>query len=465
VPDITPPVLQHATAANENQVLAVFDEDLDPATANATASYLISGGVGEPQSAILQNDKKSVVLSLNAPLATGNYTLQTSGIKDVAGNASAIQTSDFQYVKIEIAEPYDLVINEIMADPGPSAGLPEVEWLELYNRSDKNIELATLRISDSGGSALPLPAYLLQPGRYVVLTPAASVATLQAVSADTVLASPFSSVALNNESDVLTITSASTGQTIDRVAYSSEWHTDAGKADGGWSLERINPDLPCLGQENWRSCPELPGATPGRKNAAFEATSDTRAPHLWFAIPESSTEIVLTFSEGLDYTTALSPARYQFSPSRTILAVQATPERAQLRLVLSEPLQPMTVYTLLMQNSILDCSGNAVVVTDTILTGLPEKPGFQDVIINEILFNPPTGGSRYVELFNRSGKIFKWSEFYIANLMAARTSSRSLPSSWFCRENTRCLPATERLWQTITTIFTRETCCVRPCLL
>lgn len=415
LPDVTPPVLLLASAANENQVLAIFDEDLDPVAANTTSNYSISGGVGEPESAILQSDKKSVVLTLLAPIATGNYTLQTTGIKDVAGNAAGVQTHDFQYVKIEQAEEFDIIINEIMADPSPSVGLPELEWLELYNRSGKIIDLASLRISESGGSALALPAFLLLPGGYALITAASNVPALQAVSAETVLAGPLSSIALNNESDVLTILNAASGQTIDRVSYTSEWHTDADKQDGGWSLERINPDLPCLGQENWQSCPDLPGGTPGGKNAAFEATSDTKAPRLWFAIPDNNTEVVLTFSEGLDYSKALNPAAYQFAPSRNILSVQPTPERSQVKLLLSEPLQPSVVYTLLLQNTIEDCSGNAVVVTDTILTGLPEKPGFQDIIINEILFNPPTGGSRYVELLNRSGKIFKWSEFFLAN--------------------------------------------------
>ncbi len=414
LPDVTAPVLLSASAVNTQQVLAIFDEDLDPVSANSTANYSLSGGVGAPQSAFLQSDKKSVLLNLNAVLATGNYTLQSTGIKDVAGNTSLVQTVDFQYVNIETAEEFDIVFNEIMADPSPSVGLPELEWLELLNRSDKIIDLATLRIADGSSSALPMPNHLMYPGTRVVLTAAANVAELSMVSSDTVLAGPLSSSALNNDDDVLTLSHIN-GQTIDRVAYSVEWHTESGKDEGGWSLERINPDLPCLGEENWRSCPIAPGGTPGAVNAAFAQTADTRAPRLLYAFPESNDVVVLVFSEGLDKNTILNPQAYRFIPSRNVLAAQTTSDPARVRLTLSEPLQPASIYALLLQNTVLDCSGNAFSATDTCYTGLPEKPDYQDVVINEILFNPPTNGERYVELYNRSQKIFKWSEFFLAS--------------------------------------------------
>jgi len=414
LPDVTPPVLIGTSAVNELQVLAIFDEDLDPVSANTTSNYSLSGGVGEPQTAFLQSDNKSVLLTLNAPLTTGNYTFQSTGIKDVNGNTSLIQIFDFQYVRVETATEFDIIINEIMSDPSPSVGLPDMEWLELLNRSDKIIDLATLRISEGTGAALPLPAHLMYPGTRVVLTTAVNVATLRPIAADTVLAGPLSSTALNNDGEVLTI-SHTNGQTIDRVAYSTDWHTEPDKEDGGWTLERINPDLPCIGAENWASCPRLPGGTPGAVNAAFAQTTDTKAPRLLYAFPESATVVVLVFSEGLDKSTALNPQAYRFIPGRNILSAQINADPTRVRLTLSEPLQMASIYALLLQSTVLDCSENAFNDTDTTYTGLPEKPEFQDIVINEVLFNPPTNGERYVELYNRSQKIFKWSEFFLAN--------------------------------------------------
>jgi hypothetical protein len=51
-----------------------------------------------------------------------------------------------------------------------------------------------------------------------------------------------------------------------------------------------------------------------------------------------------------------------------------------------------------------DCPGNAMATT-TICVGIPVRPEPGDIVLNEILFNPYTGGSRFVELVNISSKI------------------------------------------------------------
>jgi len=415
VPDTQPPVLLAANADDATTVKAVFDENLDSLSAVNVANYSINNGVGQPVSATLLGDKRSLQLTLSTPLATGNYTLQTSGVKDILGNESLTQTADFQFVKIEPAAEFDILITEIMADPSPAAGLPEVEWLELLNRSQKIIDLATLRVQDATGSPVILPTSLLMPGEYVVITATANAAILQTATNGAVLGAPIGVTALNNDSDVLTISDLN-GNVIDRVAYSVEWHTDANKDDGGWSLERINPDLPCLGRVNWQSCPTPPGGTPGAQNASFQNVPDNEAPRLFAAFPESPTSVLLTFSEGLDKNVAQNPAAYTFSPPRNVaLAEQVPDERAQVRITLLEPLQVSVLYAITAKATVTDCSGNAVPGTDTVFVGLTEKPDFQDIVINEVMFNPASGNGRYIEFYNRSQKIFNWSEFFIAD--------------------------------------------------
>ena len=414
VPDTQPPVLLSANAANETSVVVSFDETLDSISAVNPANYTINNGVGIPLAGVLQADKRTVHLLLGSSLSTGNYFLQTSDVKDVSGNPAPAQTAGFQFIKIDAATEFDVLINEVMADPVPGAGLPELEWLELYNRSGKTFELSSLRIQDATGSPVALPAHVFAPGAYVILTAIANAAALQAAVNGTVLGTQIGSTTLNNDGDIMTISDLS-GNIIDRVAYGIDWHTELSKADGGWSLERINPGLPCLESENWKSCPTLPGGTPGMQNASFQNLPDNNAPRLLAAYPESPVSVLLTFSEGLDKTAAEISAEYIISPPRTVALASLLPNRSFVRLTLSEPLEVSTLYGLTVRPSITDCSGNAVPATDTAFLGLTEKPEPQDIVVNEVMFNPATGNGRYVEFYNRSDKIFNWSEFFIAD--------------------------------------------------
>jgi hypothetical protein len=422
IPDTQGPTLLSAIAMSDIQLKAIFNEDLDLASAENPANYAVNKGIGQPLSCSLAPDKRTVVLTLQNNLSTDDYTLQSNKIKDISGNESITQTTDFQYVKVETAVEFDLLLTEIMADPSPGAGLPEVEWFELTNRSAKIIDLATIRFADATGAPVSLPNFLLQPGAYVAITSTVNVNTLQAATSGKVLGLGISSSILNNESDVLTLSDGN-GVVIDKVAYSVDWHTIASKENGGFSLERINIGLPCLGGENWQSCAATIGGTPATQNAAFSNAPDTDAPRLFKVFPESPGSILLTFSEGMDRNTVEDVAAYQFDPPISIgSASQLTTERAQVRLSLSTPLEASTVYTLTIESTVLDCSGNEFLFVDSVFLGLAETPEIQDIVINEILFNPSTGGSRYVEFYNRSQKIFDWSEFFLASNSDSTTS-------------------------------------------
>ena len=71
----------------------------------------------------------------------------------------------------EQAQVDDLVINEILADPLSGGG----DYVELYNNSDKFLDIADLIISNttrtSGRDKNVETSLVLKPGEYVVLTP------------------------------------------------------------------------------------------------------------------------------------------------------------------------------------------------------------------------------------------------------------------------------------------------------
>jgi hypothetical protein len=62
-----------------------------------------------------------------------------------------------------------------------------------------------------------------------------------------------------------------------------------------------------------------------------------------------------------------------------------------------------------------DCSGNLIKTSNTATFALPQKAAISDLVINEILFNPRSGGSDFVELYNRSAKVLTLQDWQLAN--------------------------------------------------
>ncbi len=415
LPDQQPPVLLSAEALDNQTVVLSFDEPLDSLTAVNAAAYEVIGAPAPSQAVWLATASNAVRLQFAAPLQNGQtYTVMAVGMKDVLGNTAGVQETDFQLLVAEPAAAFDILINEIMADPAPSAGLPAIaEWLELYNRSGKYIQLSTLTITDGGGTAKTLPNYLMAPGQFLVLCTPLSKLELAAVPVDILAMADFPG--LNNEGETLTLATQQ-GDLIDAVGFSPDWHTDATKKDGGWSLERVNPNLVCLGKDNWQSCPLAPGGSPGAVNFSNSTAPDVTAPRPVQVTLVDAQTIVVLFSEGLDISTASDPANFKVVPAITVAntTVSAT-NRAEVRLNLFGILQPGILYSVFFPGNLSDCSGNVVSHDDTLKLGIAEQPERGDIVINEILFNPSTGGSRFVEVYNNSSKIFDLSEFFLAN--------------------------------------------------
>ena len=411
-PDITAPQLLEAFTNGPQELLLQFSEALDAASAENTAAYTFTPGIGVGEASIDPDNLSQVTLTLSSPLQTGQfYQLSVSNsVEDCSGNGVA--GASVNVVLPDVPALFDVVVTEIMSDPGPNVGLPEFEWIELYNRSNKLINLSSMTLRDETADAVQLPNYLLAPGQYVTLTSPAGVAGLTGF-AENLLATDLPS--LNNTADLIILERVADLARIERVSYSISWHAEIDKRDGGWSLERINPELPCLGRENWQSCLSLPGGTPGRQNTSYAVTPDQTQPLLLNAFPTDAQTLELRFSEGMDGATLANPSAFNISPG--IGVGDATADDIDLTLAtlfLDAPLQAGQLYQLQLANSVQDCSGNSV-SNSTVTIGLPTKPDPLDVVVNEIMFNPASGGSRYVEMYNRSNKTFNLKEFYLAN--------------------------------------------------
>ncbi|GAA4744101.1 hypothetical protein GCM10023229_24620 [Flavisolibacter ginsenosidimutans] len=303
-----------------------------------------------------------------------------------------------------------MVITEIMADPTPVVGLPNAEYIEIRNVSSTAFNLSGWKLSDATSTATITASFVLQPDSVVVLCSNSNVAAFS-VYGRTIGVASFPS--LDNEGDVLTLRSPQ-NKVIHCVAYTSDWYGNEAKKDGGWSLEMIDAKNPCGGKENWKASINNLGGTPGKTNSVNGTNTDATPPQLKRAYTPDSLNIVLLFNEPLDSSSGAAVSNYSINGLSIASALSVASQFNAVQLKLNSPLQPSTIYTITASN-VTDCKGNAIGAYNKTRIGLPQTPISNDAVINEILFNPKSPGSDYVEVYNRSKKIIDASKLYVAN--------------------------------------------------
>ncbi len=299
-----------------------------------------------------------------------------------------------------------------MADPTPQVGLPNNEWIELKNTSSVAINLQGFRLNDLTGQSGAMPSFILKPDSFVIVCSASSFVSMAAFG-PTISVTSFPS--LDNNGDQLSLLSAQS-RVIHAVNYTSSWYQNELKKDGGWTLEMIDAKNPCSGFTNWKASVDTKGGTPGKKNSIDGSNPDKTSPKLLRAFAVDNVSITLVFDEPLDSLSAASGASYSISDGIGIpqSAVTVSPAFDKVVLKTNTPLAVNNVYTLTAKN-VTDCAGNSIGSKNIARVGLPVVADSFDIVINEILFNPKSGGVDYVEIYNRSQKIIDVKQLYIAN--------------------------------------------------
>ena len=417
--DVTPPSIVSASAIAQNEVLVQFSEPISAGT--AAAQFVLTGSQNEPDSVVFVS-ANTVHVYLAELLTSGqSYTMTCSDVADIFGNAaSSLVSPQFIWTFSEAPTAFQILINELMPDPTPSFGLPEAEYVELYNRSDVTLNLEGVVLQSGTDLSAELPFFLLLPGQYVVVFKANSAIDFAPYGAAIGL-DDF--ITLSNEGDDVSVVSAS-GEVLDQVNYDLSWYADPDKTDGGWSLERINPLRPCDGAVNWSASSADIGGTPAAQNSNYAPVSDELLAILEAVYTESATSVLLTFNKAMGASATLA-ANYSILPTTNIAAVESvTSDNKTVRLLLGESLTSGSNYELVYSTDITDCAGVSIsAITSPIFFALPEAYSVGDLIINEVLPDPLTGGVRFVELYNRSNKVLDLNELVIAAIRADGVSS------------------------------------------
>ncbi len=402
--DTNPPVLVSATAVNANQIDVLFDEALDQTSAENASNYSFVPTLGVTSITLDGTNPAVVHIVPSAPLTNGqNYDMTTTGIADIALNVSGAQTASFAFLIAETPVAGDVIINEIMFDETPSQGQPLVEYVEIYNRSSKIFNVLDWKLGDASSDGTLTSEWLL-PDSYMVLTKTSGVDSFAVATG----VSSFPS--LNNTGDDLILRS-DLGVTLDSLSYLDDWWNDP-SISGGVSIERINPNDPCTDASDWTASQDPTGGTPGTQNSVFDTTPDTTVPELNFLLALSPNFLEIYYNEGMD-STSLANANFVISPALTVQNnyVLSSPASMQT-LEFVENLAGSQTYTIEIQN-VGDCWLNMTTLYGEF--ALPEVAVEGDLVINELLVDPVSGGKDWIEIYNNSDKLIDLYNFQIAN--------------------------------------------------
>jgi len=236
------------------------------------ANYQIDNGIGSPISVLPMAplfDK--IIIETHLPIQENIvYNITVNALTDCISNSiGSYNTTRFGIASLP--DSFDIVVNEILFNPKSDG----VDYVELYNRSEKMIDLKSLHLANLNSLgvidnivSLPEDGYLFFPKQMLVFTTSSSIVKRNYVSNH-----PDNIITVNdlpsfNDDEGNVILLNEQGNIIDKLSYKDDWHFKLLNDVEGIALERINYDSKTQDENNWHSASETVGfGTPADKNS------------------------------------------------------------------------------------------------------------------------------------------------------------------------------------------------------
>ena len=194
----------------------------------------------------------------------------------------------------------EIIINEIMAAPDLTKN--QTEWVELYNRSQQNVNLKGWLLGDSKKqTAITEDVLEVQPGQFLIIAEDKNKFLQSSPGFTGQVIQPGSWQTLDNDGDEV-ILKDSLGFLAEKVSYPSQNLK-------GVSWERIDYERSAEEVNNWWRCVDSVGATPGKQNsvqASFSSKIELKIEPNPFSPDEDGfddqTEIEFTIPLGVELT-------------------------------------------------------------------------------------------------------------------------------------------------------------------
>ena len=399
IPDTLPPSVQSVEAVDQNSLQVIFTEPLNETGFLTPENFLLNPIAAVPDSLIMISGKTCLLLFREPFPGRIPLTLIIFRLEDQKGNSTDSLEMDLIY---NSPVPNDIVFNEIMFDPSPVIGLPEFEYIELYNRSayHANLEGWTLSIGDK---AYLFPPFILPSQKYLVL--GSGYPGLALLSPRGSLPNSGARLFLSDRNNIM----------IDWMEYDPSMHKNEYYAEGGWALERLDPDRPCMSRDNWTTSNSRSGGTPDKENSVMQDNPDRQPPSISDLYPPDSSTLVVEFSEVMDPGSLIEPQNYSVNRGLKYPSFIdcIAPENRTVILHYDQVFYPGMDYTLELSENLIDCAGLPVSSGQVKRFALPVQPLSSEILISEVLFNPQPYCPRFVEIHNPGSKTFDLADLRI----------------------------------------------------
>lgn len=311
------------------------------------------------------------------------------------------------FFQVAFSQNHDILITEILADPTPSIGLPEREYIEIFNNTENAISLKGFKLFYGNFSAFFPDSVLLPQTYYIVCRRGFE---LDFRNFGKVIA--LSNFSLPNDGTLLIIKNQK-DELVHYVDYKLSWYKNV--VDGGISLEMINPANACLSESNWAASKSTMGGTPGKQNSVSSSIRDTsQSRFLSYSLVEKM--LTVTFDKNLSTQFLLDKTNFDIiEGDLKIENVTFNPYKRNEFAVHLNATVDVGQNAVLRIKTLEDCLGNIGEDLDVDFSNLlPAELG--EILLSEILFNPKPGGEDFVEIYNNSGKSLNLKNWKIANV-------------------------------------------------
>jgi len=329
--------------------------------------------------------------------------------------AGTVQGSEDPY---QPAEPGEVIISEIMADPTPQVYLPACEYLEITSVSVSPVSLEGWYLM-SGSSKYYFPSVQIAGNDYIILCHVADTPLLSKYGKT----AGFKSFPALNDDGKCIVLCDKNGRMIHGVDYTRQWYGDELKSGGGWSLELTDLSYPFFYEGNWRASVAPEGGTPGKINSVRAFNPDSEFEGIVNTFPADTVLVKVSFSEPVKNLESLSH-KIRVNDLTIKSITSADPLRREFIMELNGFIGRNKIYSLSLPGEVTDYAGNNA-VRRTFEFGIPYETIRGDVMFNELLFNPLPGDDDYIEIVNISDKIIDVSDIYVSskNTVTGRTAT------------------------------------------